>query len=454
MRSFLALILSLFLFNQFLPGVALAEEEHSNSALEKRIEALEAEVKILKRQLEVKKEDEVKKVEEAPVITASPKDGFSIKSADESFRLKIRGYVQADGRFFTDNKKDIGTTDTILLRRARPIVEGTVFNDFDYIFVPSFDAGVAAVQDAAVEYKYFPKARIKVGKFKVPVGLERLQSDVNNSFVELGYPTALVPNRDMGAQVSGDIWDGSLSYAVGVFNGTADGASVDTDNNNEKEIAARLFARPFQSTDIAPLQGLGAGIAATYGHQEGATLPTYRSPGQAAIFNYVSGVSADGPHARLSPQFYYHWDSFGLLGEYVVSEQTVVKTVSGSILRDKISNDAWQLVASYVLTGEDASFKGVDPRKPFSVKDHTWGAFEMVGRYGVLDIDNIAFSDALANPNASVSEAESWGLGLNWYLNRNLKLMLDYERTDFTGGSALEDRETENTIFSRVQASY
>ena len=37
--------------------------------------------------------------------------------------------------------------------------------------------------------------------------------------------------------------------------GAVDGGSVDSDNNNAKDFAARLFARPFKNTEIDPLRG-------------------------------------------------------------------------------------------------------------------------------------------------------------------------------------------------------
>jgi len=49
---------------------------------------------------------------------------------------------------------------------------------------------------------------------------------------------------------------------------------------------------------------------------------------------------------------------------------------------------------------------------------------------------------------------ESWGVSFNWYLNRNLRFMLDYEQTDFTGGDIQGDRPKEHAILTRLQISY
>ena len=41
-------------------------------------------------------------------------------------------------------------------------------------------------------------------------------------FMERALPNALVPNRDVGVQVLGDIKGGLVSYLGGVMNGVAD----------------------------------------------------------------------------------------------------------------------------------------------------------------------------------------------------------------------------------------
>jgi len=374
---------SLVIWTAAFPAVALADD---NTALLKRVEALEQELSVLKRQLEVKKEDEDKKKTEAPVITASSQDGFSIKSPDNNFKLKLGGYVQEDGRFFTDNKKDVGTTVSFLVRNARLILQGTVYKDYDFYADPEFAGTSVYVADAYVDVHYWPELKLRAGKFKEPFGLERLQSTPANEFAELGLPSNLGPNRDFGAQLFGDLLGGSVNYAFGVFNGVEDlGAANNgtTDGNNEKDVAGRIFLSPFKNTDWTVLQGLSGGFAATYGHREDATaaLPVYKSPGQSSIFTYNTTVSADGPHYRLSPQFYYGWNSLGLLGEYIASDEELVKTLgagtTANLVRGNIKNTAWQIEATYLLTGEDATYYGVTPRHPFSLQDRTWGAWSL-----------------------------------------------------------------------------
>ncbi len=463
-RIFKALIAGLLISGNFLTPV------WADQTVEERLADLEQQVAILKRQIENNKEDTTTKAKDTPIITANAKDGFSIKSADDAYKLKIGGYVQADARIFTDGKNQ-GNTDTFLARRVRPIISGTVARDFDFYLMPDLAGSggtTPQIIDAYAEYKYFPGFKVRGGKFKVPFSIESLQPTTVTNFAELGLPSNLYPNRDVGFQVSGDVLKDRLSYAVGVFNGSTDGqATSDTDTNNDKNIAGRIFVQPFKNTAWEDLKGFGIGYAATLGHQEGNSstngIGSYKSPGQVSVFSYASAtsgaanaVTANGPLVRTSPQVYFYRNSLGLLGEYVSSRQELTR--NNGAIKDKFNNTAWQLSGSYVLTGELASYKGVTPRTDFDPSKGTWGAFELVGRYGELKIDSSVFDEGFANLNTAISKEQAWAAGFNWYLNKNTKLMFDFEQTKFTRGVADNlsggNRKPENVVTSRLQLSF
>lgn len=444
---------------------ALPAEPVSSDALLQRIEELEQQVKVLSRKDEIQAEAAAEKAKTTALVTAGA-SGFQIRSADTNFVLKIRGYIQADNRSYIGDH--IGVNDTFLLRRVRPIVEGTVFEKYDYRLMFDFGSGVTAnnannayVQDAQVNARLWPQFQVQAGKFKEPVGLERLQSGANLLFVERAYPTQLLPNRDVGVQIHGELGGGLLNYALGGFNGVGDGGSGDIDRtDDEKDFAARLFAHPFKNSDIDALQGLGLGLAGTVGNQAG-PLRSYTSPGQQTFFSYYSGTggaaatAGDGTVWRLTPQAYYYWRSLGLLGEYAIASTEVVRT-GGGIVRQpgRLQHTAWQIAASYFLTGEDNSFKAVNPLKPFTLNGEGWGAWELSARLSQLSLDDDTFP-TFATAATSAREALSYTFGINWHLNRNVKVNLNYEHTDFDGGDANPViANGEDVILTRAQISF
>ncbi|HXU44714.1 MAG TPA: porin, partial [Thermoanaerobaculia bacterium] len=299
--------------------------------------------------------------------------------------------------------------------------------------------------------------KVRAGKFKVPVGLERLQSGSDILFVERGFPTNLVPNRDLGIQVHGDLATGTVNYQVGVFNGVPDGASADVDSDSGKDVAARLFFQPFVN-GVSAAKNFGFGLAASSGSPSGTVsspgLASYKTPGQQTFFSYrtdgtAAGTTiAKGDRQRLSPQLSWYTGPFGLLAEWVSSKQELARGAAQA----QVESTAWEVSASWVLGGT-ASYKGVSPKKVFDPASKGWGALELKARAGRQEIDDKAFP-IFADPTKSASSAKEWGVGLNWILNRAVKVQLDYENTTFERGAVSGDRPDEKVLLSRFQVSF
>ncbi len=384
----------------------------------------------------------------SPPVSAGS-DGFSLQNESGEFRLQLRGYVHFDGRFFSGDEGALAV-DSFLLRRVRPIVQGTVGKYFEFNVTPDFGGGTTVLQDAWLDFKPSSKLRVRVGKFKSPVGLERLQSATAINFVERAFPTAIVPNRDVGMQVHGELAGGIVSYAAALLDGAPDGGSVDADLNDSKDLAGRLFLSPFKKGSSA-FKDLGFGISGTMGKQTGA-LPAYRSGGQVSVITILTGITADGTRTRYSPQLSFYSGPFGLLAEYARSESKV-KKADGT--RYDLEATAWQATATVALTGDKASYGGVRPKKPFDPSKGQWGALELAARVHKLELSRASVEAGLIDPARSAREISAWAVGLNWSLTRNVKQVADFEHVSFEGGAAAgADRESENIVFIRTQVSF
>lgn len=428
--------------------------------LAERVDDLEQQHRILARKLELDAEKAAEAAKTKVQVTAGEK-GFSIKSADGAFAVRIRGVVQADGRAYPGDDQ-VPLTDAFVLRRVRPIVEATFLDLIDARLTPDFGQNTVVLFDAYVDVRPWPWLKLRAGKFKPPVGLERLQSASWTHFNERAAPTSLVPNRDLGIQLSGEVQGGALEYAFGVFNGGVDGAVNETETNENKELAARVFTHPFRFFDVALLKNVGVGVSWSFGRQRGTNaapqLPSFRSGGQQTFFTYASDAIANGNRTRWSPQAYAYVGPVGVLAEYVQSSQSVTKTTTKATTR--VDNAAWNTTVSVVVTGEDATYDGVSPKRPFNFTERKFGAVELVARYHVLRVDHDVFNAGLSNPGTSAERATAAGLGVNWFLNRNARVSLDFERTWFKGGAVAEpllrtgDRPPENAVLARLQVQF
>jgi len=383
-----------------------------------------------------------------PVVTAGWRDGFFVQSQKGDFRLQFGALVHADGRFALADDTE-AVTDTFLIRRLRPYIRGRFAQRFEFYVNPDFAGGTLVLQDAYIDTVFSPAFRIRAGKGKTPFGLERLHSASNLLFLERALPNSLVPSRDIGLQLLGDISGGVVSYLAGVLNGVTDGGSADLDTSDSKDVAGRLVVRPFTRQTASPLRGLGVAISGSTGRQTGAAaLPAFRTSSiQQPYFSYT-GAAADGVRTRYSPQLFYYHKAFGGFAEYVHSELPIRK----GTVREDIGHDSWQVAASLVLTGETATDAGagVRPKANFDFGAGHLGALQIAARYHALEIDERAF--VLNLPTAGSSrKAEAWTLGLNWFLTPNFKYVFNFERTVFDGDGA---RKPENAVVFRTQVNF
>lgn len=456
---------------------ALAQQApaDSNAELRQEIEEQKQRLAVLERKLEIQQEDAKAAAAAAPKITAGA-SRFQIGSNDGANFIRLRGTLFADNRAYAGDSAP-ETADTFLLRSVRPTIEGTFGGIYSFRFTPDFGSGRSSIVDAYAAARFNPGFVVTVGKFKPSVGLERLASEPDLRFMERGLPTLLVPNRDLGVQLSGEVAGGVFAYQLGYFNGVPDGqssdnlATPDVESDAGGDYAARVFFQPFINSGNFSLRGLGFGIGSTWQDRDGSAanphLPSYRSQGQLGVFGYRANTAtgttpnnatfANGERLRLAPQLYYYRGSFGFLGEYTQVKQDVSRTVSGVTLSDTLTNTAWQGQFSWFVTGEEESYRGFTPQSTWQPGKSGWGALELVARYQELDIDDDAFAggaNSFANPLTAISKETSYGVGVNWYPWNTVKLSLDYDRTSFEGGAATGDRPDEQAIFSRFAINY
>ncbi len=403
-----------------------------------------------------------------PAAVAAGPGGFGLASRDNRWQIHFRALVQADGRFWFDNTQR-PQIDTFLIRRAQPFIEGKLPYGISFLVNPDFGGGTTVLQDAYLGVDLAPELRFRFGKYRPPFGLERLQPTSNLSFVEFGLPTLLTPNRDVGAMVHGDLFNGVFGYAAGAFNGVADNASGDLDTDSEKEFVGRAYFRPFLPIPHEVLGRLFVGVASTfgrvYGNPASPGLPSYKTAGQATIASYTAAataadytntVVANGPHNRYGAYLYEALGPFSLMGEFYLSDQEVGLARLGN---KWVHNRAYQVQASYVLFGANASYDFVHVETPVDTAAGHFGALELVGRAGHLDIDQDVFPN-YASKTASVRGATEIAFGANWYWSDNAKFVVDWDHTEFQGGAksasevAIGNREAENVLLLRAQVVY
>jgi len=94
----------------------------------------------------------------------------------------------------------------------------------------------------------------------------------------------------------------------------------------------------------------------------------------------------------------------------------------------------------WTLTGESrkyipetGSYSAIIPDRPFSLAEGGWGAWELGARLSYIDLNgNFTAGLPLAGQPSAVAGGKqtSFTLGLNWYVNSNMRFMLNYVHAD------------------------
>jgi phosphate-selective porin OprO/OprP len=484
------------------PTLGMAQQSAPSSTsiqdLKKEIEVLNQKVQSLEDQQGTDEKNAkitpTQQFKNATTVTAGA-DGFSIQSADQQFKLRLGTLLQADNREFLSPANNGGAPgDGFELRRARIIFDGSVFGVFQFRIEPEFGSRTggaggtstttATLANASMNIDYSKELQFLAGRFKGPVGYERSQLVAQNIWIENGLTQNLTTQYTQGFLVHGSIDNDLFSYGAGANEGVRDNANGDFQGmiDNNYDFIGDVYFNPFVNSGLKDLKGFGFGLAGSIGDRgtpgtaANSPLAAYTTPGQTNILTYnTAGAtgktvteSEDGPGYRLAPVIYYYNGPFGAYADYAESSIRVLRSVSGTGAGNgsrvaTLQNEAWQVVGSYVLTGEDASYTGVKPKTDLNFREGTWGAFQVVARYGQMTFDSnyykstdlsTAVGGSIASQGPKV--VTDIGVGLNWYLNSNVRAQLQYDNVSYSGGAwpVTPQNEDQNSFLTQLQLAF
>lgn len=357
-------------------------------------------------------------------LKAYYQNDFILETEDGAFQLKIRGNIHLDARFYQGEQP--GAPHSIDIRRARIDLQGRLFKVFVFRLQPEL-AGNPYIRNAWFDIGPFPWLHLRFGQLKVPFSSSWLTRDNNVNFVERGSSAPVYPFFDRGAILWGDIGKGSLFYNVGVFTGAGvDRDATSGDIDDFKDLAGRLFVRPFKTTDAQALQGLVFVVQGTWGMM---SVPTTRyETGGLRSANYETAlwkwrteqtIGTDGrvtDRVAATVDHRYRWGAelHYLAGPFVVSAEFLEVHYLGIALhRDFYVGSArkvheplfeqdgairsFSVFTSVYLTGEhkeltNGGWKTAKPRH--NLGQGGAGAFELLLRYSRSWADEDLFESA------------------------------------------------------------
>lgn len=369
------------------------------------------------------------------------KKGLRAQTADGQFAFKIGGRLHAQAAGHRGSLASEATNGTEI-RRARFDLESTVHEKWLWKGEVDFADNEVAVKDFFLGYTGFEWGKLFAGHQKQPFSLALEMSSNDLPFIERGLDTDLIVSfvdRAIGirAESSGERWQ----IAGGIY-----GSSVDPEKSGNEGwgAATRLVYAPILDDDR--VLHLGARAAYRQPSNEDVRIRSETSH-LSNLFTVDSGTLPDIDNAVLfGPEVAFAWGPFSIGGEY---NHVMLQRGGG----DDLTFNGWHVAGTWSITGESRAatytlgsgeFKRLQPRVPFSLGSGGRGAWELALRYASVDLED---------EDVNGGEQRSMTLGLNWYLNANTRLMLDWSRILDTG-SANRRAEDLDIFQTRVQFSF
>lgn len=397
----------------------------------------------------------------------------TVKSGDGRFSMAFRVRFQLDNaNFFQKDPLDPTNTAQFkdlsngsVVRRAFFGVEGKAFNDFWYEFrlngggsnggSNGTSGGVTAGEGdpvlslARVAYLGNPNFRINLGIIEPAFTGENTTSSGQLMFLErpeidnIAADSFGGSDARRGIEVAFEKQDvllpGDNIVLTSAFTGNKTGSAAGHGNGGDEQTqwlahgSYRFWSDGISNAvvggDYARI--LNSGTAAN-GGSEAINLqdrPEIRVDGTRL-------VSTGGIIAQTGSIYSFNAganiENFYLGGEF--SNFTVDReAVAGGPTIDHPNFSGWYVEGSWVLTGEPkqysvnatnnevGGFQSPKVANPFSLDGDSWGAWELVARYSDT---NLNWRETLA-PGVRGGEERIFSVGVNWYLNQNIKVQVD-----------------------------
>lgn len=280
----------------------------------------------------------------------------------ESFanRITIKGYGQiySEGGYYDNDQKH----NTYGINKIELLGLGRITDKWSMGITVQFNKPVM-LKDLYMQYAFMPELKVKIGQFKTPFGHEnQIAPFLNPLAIGGSMPTVYfagvgidplyygTAGRDMGIELSGDLFKNIVSYKFVTMNGQGMNA---TDLNLGKLLGGSLYIRPIEGLSLhtSYLGGKQVAMGTAKGIQAGESYMRHR---------VSAGVIANFQPISLSTEYMYGRDKdVKSMGAYLTAAIHLPKRYDLVVSGDYLQPDMGQSGKLYTATlGLDKWFYG------------------------------------------------------------------------------------------------
>jgi phosphate-selective porin OprO/OprP len=466
-----------------LASAACAQTPQVNTQLQllqQQIQQLQQQLQTLQNQVTAQAQTPVAPAPAAPAaptphVTQSAGNRFGLESADGQYSIGLTGRLHLDFGGYPSYHQDSHFTtpsdlnDGVNARRARLGITGKFAGDWNYTFIYDFggsnDNGPASastggapnagatggIQSALINYNGlyhgpYPIA-FDVGYADTFFTLDEATSSNDIMFMERASPQVIATQFNAGDFRSAvGVRSNDDRYWAGVYlTGPVSGGNHSIGTSGEEYGA---FGRFTYQALVGPNYSFHVGVDAdALLHPATATTgltslvlsdrPELRIDPTSFLTTTIGPTTATSQAGQVTGGTVYGLETAGGYDNLFFQGEGYNYRVDRMNLPD---NSFWggYLEGSVTVTGEHrnylpgtGAYSGIIPTHPFSLSAGTWGAIELAARLSYVNLNDNFMPSAGNGVSTLTNSVEGgrqtvYGLGLNWYVNPNIRFMFDY----------------------------
>ena len=376
--------------------------------------------------------------------------GLEFETGDKKFRLHLGGRLYSDWLWTWSDEDRNGfgmhpePDSRVLIRKARIDLWGTLHENIlfrtQYEFASSVEEvdrvdafgnwkgksdGEIAFKDIYLALKGVPLVgTFKVGQFKEPFGLEELTGGNFITFMERSLVSAFTPSRSSGLLIHNQALGGQATWAAGVFRDSDLRGNLDAGSTgSEYSFTGRFTFSPGLGEDGRNVLHLGVSASHRNPNRDSVRFGSRPEMLTKNLFVDTGDIPSEAVNL-LGGEVAVVLGPLSAQAEYVHAGVEGSGTGTG----DPVYS-GWYAEASFFLTGEHRPyiretglFGRVLPQKNFGFSGSPGpGAIQVAARVSGINLNETI---------SQGGELRGYSLGINWHLNPNTRIMVDFVQAD------------------------
>ena len=383
-------------------------------------------------------------------VSAAVQDGILVfQNKEANYKMWFDVRIQADAAVYfgapdfcakeingKSNTSHIGNG--MSLRRTRFAVKAQLDKNWYGELDTDWTSGTPELKDAYLAFTGVEGLEIKAGNFKENFSIQRNTTSRYLMFMERAMVTYLAPSRHLGinARYSKDWFWASAGVFGPELSSSEEQVAMEDGNkdygyNEGLSYTGKLVFRPFYKSTTSSLH-IGGAVS-------------YREPKLTSTDGYFTGRYSSRNSTSINRKKYLDTDdvkgldhelawTVELAGHWNQLRYETAYIARGMYLDQKVNPlptqwaEGWYAQASWLLFGGTQNYDADGAKYTRTTSEHKWGNLEVAFRYEYADFNTgKLFSNKKADTNIFGGSGEAYTVGLNYYPNKNVKIVLNWQ---------------------------